>query len=182
MLLSHRADMITPVHAAPRPQAGTHSPARARKSSQFKDTLILFLGGWEGWGGGWPRVKRRGPRRTMGAALAGIRYLLALLAAPESWRHMKGSGNTVRFARGHGNGWGGGCQVSASVKCTDTRENKEQLHEYMDKYASLFLPEQVNSCFCTSATLSPRSSAGEAHCVNKPTVGLCRSHWANQAR
>lgn len=44
------------------------------------------------------------------------------------------------------------------------------------------LPEQVNSCFCTSATLSPRSSAGEVHCVNRPTVGLCRSHWANQDR
>lgn len=44
------------------------------------------------------------------------------------------------------------------------------------------LPEQLNSCFCTSATLRPRSSAGEVHWVNSPTVGLWRSHCANQAR
>lgn len=38
------------------------------------------------------------------------------------------------------------------------------------------LPEQLNSCFCTSATLRPRSSAGDVHWVNRPTVGLCLSH------
>lgn len=45
-----------------------------------------------------------------------------------------------------------------------------------------FSPEQLNSCFCTSATLSPLSSAGEVHWVKRPIVGLCLSHWANQAR
>lgn len=44
MLLSHRADMITPVHGVPRPLAGTHSHARARRGSQFKDTIILLMG------------------------------------------------------------------------------------------------------------------------------------------
>lgn len=44
------------------------------------------------------------------------------------------------------------------------------------------LPEQLNSFFCTSATLSPRSSGGLVHWVKRPSVGLCLSHWANQAK
>lgn len=44
------------------------------------------------------------------------------------------------------------------------------------------LPEQLNSCFWISATLIPRSCGGDEHCVNRPSVGLWRSHWDNQDR
>lgn len=57
------------------------------------------------------------------------------------------------------------------------------MHWWWSKvYCKCILPEQLNSCFCTSATLSPLSSGGAVHCVNKPIVGLCLSHWANHAR
>lgn len=69
------------------------------------------------------------------------------------------------------------------VCCLLHKKNFYKMHWWWSKvYCKCILPEQLNSCFCTSATLSPLSSGGAVHCVNKPIVGLCLSHWANHAR
>lgn len=54
--------------------------------------------------------------------------------------------------------------------------------ESMNGVGECVSPEQVNSCFCISATLSPLSGDGAVHWVNRPIVGLCLNHSANQDR
>lgn len=114
----------------------------------------------------------------MGEAFALSVNLLArcqLMKAEETWKGLK---NAAGVPRGRGAvRWLPGTRAARTGKKLALAIITGHVNEWMQ-----LLPEQLNSCFCTSATLRPRSSAGEVHWVNRPTVGLCRSHCANQAR
>lgn len=101
--------------------------------------------------------------------------------AANSWtlkKHKRGLENATGLPRGRG---AARCLTGPRTARTGKKMALAIITGHVNEGMQL-LPEQLNSCFCTSATLRPRSSAGEVHWVNSPTVGLWRSHCANQAR